>query len=842
MPNDFDPGTGNDWDSPLAIDQMKLALSKQPALEPTQNYPFLGKVAQGLSWAANPTDAQGNAIPHKGFNPLDLLPLESTAKVLNQINYGEPMFQTPKANVPLSTQIPSAVDVGLAAAPLVGKAGSALLKAAGEGANARFLAGKSLIPGLGAEPQSSMFAVKPKGGNWLTQPTEWNVNRLKKDATGRPLEDASTFGYTPETNPQVDAINNWIDKKLTPYVRNEMGTKEDPVLKLAEERGVLHKRFNHNERLEDADTTFRRTGAGFSPSGYAKTPLGQQWEALSDSAINRASVGDIIDNYNIDLLSKKDPWLHRIDRDTPVNFLNDKFDRLGFQHVMDVLREGLATGEIHPEKDLPKISVADAVKRTHEYNEALEEAKRVKSLEDQANMTKVKEYKEGDKWVKLDKPGQFSAESDAMGHSVRGYEPHKNDPDWVKESGTSGYESYGLGGWNAIKEGRANVFSLRNPKGESKATIEARKFVDTDYKPERLPKDVNEQFRLDSEKEAVDAGYRPGSERFLNCVTGGEIEKRSKWFRENPQETYDITQIKGPSNGEIDPDHAWHVLDFLNSHPVGDVNVRDLENIYATDTKNKRQMRDFVNENYGGNMGMVDANQVLEHLELNYPKMPRFIHNTELGIMIDEAPAVRDKPEGYKDGGGVSAVESEPSAQFYSRTMENPDQSKTTETGIAKQFEEDYMRFAHQRTELPKRNDMPDQAAPAARTNIYGEYGTPVAGGMVSGRVTKMNDQPDTYMGDLNYRTNIGPGMATVSVTGMKTPQMTGLTNYHAGYGVPLGGNGFAGVNVMRPAEGGKPIFGAQLQYRKQFAKGGSVKKKPAYNVDEMRYALTRNK
>ena len=50
---------------------------------------------------------------------------------------------------------------------------------------------------------------------------------------------------------------------------------------------------------------------------------------------------------------------------------------------------------------------------------------------------------------------------------------------------------------------------------------------------------------------------------------------------------------------------------------------------------------------------MVDANQVLEHLELNYPKMPRFIHNTELGIMIDEAPAVRDKPEGYKDGGSV---------------------------------------------------------------------------------------------------------------------------------------------------------------------------------------------
>jgi hypothetical protein len=157
--------------------------------------------------------------------------------------------------------------------------------------------------------------------------------------------------------------------------------------------------------------------------------------------------------------------------------------------------------------------------------------------------------------------------------------------------------------------------------------------------------------------------------------------------------------------------------------------------------------------------------------------------------------------------------------------MDNPDNSKMTETGIAKQFEEDYMRFAIQRHEQPKRQDIPNPPAPTARTNVYGEYGTPFAGGMVSGRVTKLNDQPDAYMGDLAYRTNIGPGMAHLGIQGMRNPQMPAqVTGYNAGYNLPLGGNGFAGVNIMQPAQGGKPVLGAQVQYRKSFAKGGAVR------------------
>jgi hypothetical protein len=62
-----------------------------------------------------------------------------------------------------------------------------------------------------------------------------------------------------------------------------------------------------------------------------------------------------------------------------------------------------------------------------------------------------------------------------MGHSVRGYEPPQGHPDWVEGSGDSGYSGYGLGGWDAIKSGKAKVYSLVDSKGEPHATIEVGK-------------------------------------------------------------------------------------------------------------------------------------------------------------------------------------------------------------------------------------------------------------------------------------------------------------------------------------------------------------------------------
>jgi RNA polymerase sigma-70 factor (ECF subfamily) len=129
----------------------------------------------------------------------------------------------------------------------------------------------------------------------------------------------------------------------------------------------------------------------------------------------------------------------------------------------------------------------EAVKATErEGNAALQRMK---------TMTVVQEFPGGLKLVKLDRPGDFAHESTVMGHSVRGYEPHGKQypdghvkdvpengahPDWVPESEkgmtearfSSGHPEYGLGGWDAIKRGDAEILSLRDAKGQSHVTIE----------------------------------------------------------------------------------------------------------------------------------------------------------------------------------------------------------------------------------------------------------------------------------------------------------------------------------------------------------------------------------
>jgi hypothetical protein len=737
MPNDFDSGTGNDWDSPLALDQMKLALAKQPSspsLEPTQNYPLLGKVAQGLSWAANPTDAQGNAIPHRGFNPLDLLPLESTAKVLNQINYGEPMFQTPQANVPLSTQIPAAVDVGLAAAPFVGKAGSTLLKAAGEGANARFLAGKPLIPGLGAEPQSAMFAVKPKGGNWIDKGQisfEKHIDNLKTDATGRPLEDATTYGYTPEVNTQVNAINSWIDKKLKPYVRNQMGTPEDPIRKLADE-GVHHMPLEAPERATNS-SYHPREELGFPKEGYATTPLGKQWELNSDNAIRMKSAKHF-NTPNFEDIKANNPWVANLESETPVYMLSGReFNGLGFDHILDVLKEGMTTGAIHPEKDLPKISVADAVKRTHEYNEAMKEAQAKAQREDLKHANVVYKTNEG-MVVKLDKPGQFARESDNMGHSVRGYEPPKGHEDWTKASGNAGSLGYGHGGWEGIKSGRAEVYSVRDADNKPHATIEVGK-----------PQLVGEM--------AVD--YRQlHPENFKKKYGAEEYEDLPK----------NVTQIKGPGNEIVDPTQRETVKSFLNSRKWGKVNYDDLENVGLTDLHNPLSSTEALIDLYGTDDFGILPQEAIDKLKAAHhfnPDAPRFMSRQEFRDFVDP-PA---EPKEHKMLQGV------------------------------------YRGYAS------------DYDANAAGSNIF--------------------SSPQKRVADYYAQKRAGQTGLTPHVEMLLVDPFAGRT-----YGHSTPGSGAVEPMVTRAKE----LKPEDIKGRTQlYAKGGQAKK-PAYNVDEMRYALLRNK
>jgi len=77
--------------------------------------------------------------------------------------------------------------------------------------------------------------------------------------------------------------------------------------------------------------------------------------------------------------------------------------------------------------------------------------------------SKYKEYPDGTYWTRLNEEGQFAAESDMMGHSVRGYE---------RNPSLGGASDYGFNGWKGIQEEHAKVFSLRDADGISHVTVE----------------------------------------------------------------------------------------------------------------------------------------------------------------------------------------------------------------------------------------------------------------------------------------------------------------------------------------------------------------------------------
>lgn len=86
-------------------------------------------------------------------------------------------------------------------------------------------------------------------------------------------------------------------------------------------------------------------------------------------------------------------------------------------------------------------------------------------------------------WIQLKKPGQFYDEGRFMGHSVGGYDIMEGKPGWTSASGTAkqntyASEYYGHGGYEAIKSGKAEIYSLRDGNGNSFATFEVRKFPD----------------------------------------------------------------------------------------------------------------------------------------------------------------------------------------------------------------------------------------------------------------------------------------------------------------------------------------------------------------------------
>ena len=588
---------------------------------------------------------------------------------------GFSVFKPDLENIKSAGEVGFGLGIGAQALPFVGaaaKAAPALGRELAGTAVDRMMAGQSMVPGMPASmvnpPMTSI--IKQGGGNWIDKGVigvDTNIDNLKRIVPFGESGDAVAMEHNLRTiagagDAQIQdshnalKINEWIDKKLKPYVRNQMGTPNDPVRTQADTANILHMPFSGNLARANRITDFHermREERGFPREGVATSNLGKQWEYLTDSALNQWRLQDLNDPrfYN------NPASLEKLDPLTPINYIMDKerFDKLGFDHLIDVLGEKMNAGEI-THKDLDKLSVAGAVKHTHEYDEKMRAAMAQAEREDLQHANIAHKTDEG-VVVKLDKPGQFAKESDNMGHSVRGYEPPRDHPDYLRQTGNSGRASYGHGGWEAIKSGKAEVYSVRDLDNKPYATVETlqdrhpigygtkhlgvngNQIIfpnDFEYGYKRLPQEQH-QAVYNRAKQIFDGLENKGPSSVMDSFQQASDEIVGK----SPK---NITQIKGPVNEDVSYKPAQTLKDFLNSRKWGTVDEIDKANLI--DLENPQSVKDSLHDVLGDYKLPHEREQAFREATAINPDVQRFMNRQEFKDFVDPPkPVVPEKPK-----------------------------------------------------------------------------------------------------------------------------------------------------------------------------------------------------
>lgn len=408
-----------------------------------------------------------------------------------------------------------------------------------------------IAPISGAMKAPGLFglAMKPRGGAWLPKTIEEFAKPLAK-------------GPITETAAELAVRKQAAERMAKSYLQRHAGTAEDPLKDIHWE--------GWGEGLPTWEQLSDVAFVGQKPSEWV--PLGRGPEFAEGSflgeALRRAPEEPIYGfkqappgqaNYRS---ARLDPYASSMAaRQRMFDFLS---------HVSDVTREV-------PAEELGRWDLIRAVRETQRRDAELAKRMGKFSLELRKSAQSVAEYPDASRWVRLNRAGEFADESDAMGHSVRGYEPPPGHPDHVKGA-KGGQATYGGGGWEAIKNDRARVYSLRDSDGRSLATIEMlpdlnrtalrqsmkERLQDLEYdmlygKRSFGSKDI-EDFRdamkeiPELDMESVDDFAKRYRSLFDDVGFEPKFETSGAWT---------VTQIKGVKNAKPSPEAIPKVQSFL---------------------------------------------------------------------------------------------------------------------------------------------------------------------------------------------------------------------------------------------------------------------------------------
>jgi len=210
-------------------------------LAPEPKYPWLDKASKGLQTAHQFMSAPFGYENPPGEMVSNALGVPDVSKMLGNIAYDAPLTTEGGPLHKLMNMRPEVGGSAMAVAPLVGpamkygaKAGKAIAPTVAEMA-------VELSSKYGVDPR--MNIIKPKGGNWIAGTPENTTNKLKKAIPARmPMAEVNIEGVNID-----QAVNNFIDKKLNKYIKNEMGTEIDPI------RLGIERRAAEAEKLKEAN-------------------------------------------------------------------------------------------------------------------------------------------------------------------------------------------------------------------------------------------------------------------------------------------------------------------------------------------------------------------------------------------------------------------------------------------------------------------------------------------------------------------------------------------------------------------------------------------------------------
>jgi len=521
--------------------------------------------------------------------------------------------------------------------------GARAVRAGGEGAmNAVKIAARNAAVPRTLSPQAGV--IKMKGGNWLDGSVEDALKGLKVDRfpgqtsdlaakAGLPLEDylalppAERKALNESMYPGIPSMNNWIDKKLARYVKNEMATPEDPIRALAE-KGVLHVDPEVGGMRIQAD----RAAAGYPAKGFAKTPLAVRWEDNADQVVGS---GKASFHASSPLQVRNNPWLAKVPPETSVYDLNMRGSSLGFDHLIDELRNAT-----NPESGLPRelllkydaldrVTVPQAVERVSKINEwrAAQKAEANAALANNAATVLHKEYPEGYRWVEL------SAGERPTGPAGYEYlERKKSLADALKYEGDT--MGHCVGGYcDDVASGKSRIYSLRDKKGQPHTTIEIAPSDWYDHMKNRSMDD-SKLFNAQFKTRLAEAGINPKGQGPEATELGNSVYK--ELFGSAPEPM--IKQIKGKGNKAPNPEYLPYVQDFVRSGKWSDVG--DLSNT--------------------GLIGIDRESDMAAAFSKLGKEPPRYVTQDELTNLLKWNRGESPLPEGFSQGGAVNAHDYDP--------------------------------------------------------------------------------------------------------------------------------------------------------------------------------------